>query len=301
VTVKVPHQGHGGADLVTNVKIDWRQNEMIELETAMMKALVALAAPPGAHRQFHRRPRWRPVHRMASARSASRDDECGKSREGREGRAVRRDDGRGVLSPHPKATGRPACGDSLRWDRRRAARRPDDPARICALDGVARAYVLPANVGDARLLAGDGVAVPVVRYLAAHVLKPILDEAQKICSLGMGQASACSLKTGDSGLGSAADEKVGSGLSHDLAGEPGMGVVAEVNQVHGEPTARTPLMTRDLLTLTRALDGIVGNDRQGCRAGTAYLSTGPPKKKPPGFHPSGLKALHSTPYKRALS
>ena len=35
-------------------------------------------------------------------------------------------------------------------------------------------YRLPANVNEALALAGDGVVVPVVKFLAEHILEPVL-------------------------------------------------------------------------------------------------------------------------------
>ena len=40
--------------------------------------------------------------------------------------------------------------------------------------GLPETYQLPENYNEAYHLAGDGVAVPVVRFLAAHLLEPIL-------------------------------------------------------------------------------------------------------------------------------
>jgi len=37
-------------------------------------------------------------------------------------------------------------------------------------------YALPARYNDAYYVCGDGVCVPVVRYIAAHILEPILRE-----------------------------------------------------------------------------------------------------------------------------
>lgn len=45
------------------------------------------------------------------------------------------------------------------------------------LMGLPDEYPLPARYNDAYHLTGDGVAVPVVRHLAEHVLEPILDGA----------------------------------------------------------------------------------------------------------------------------
>lgn len=46
-----------------------------------------------------------------------------------------------------------------------------ETARLMGLDD---SYVLPKRYNDAYHLTGDGVAVPVVRYLAAHLFEPIL-------------------------------------------------------------------------------------------------------------------------------
>jgi len=41
--------------------------------------------------------------------------------------------------------------------------------------GVMDTYKLPDKYNDAYHLMGDGLAVPVVRHLAQHLLEPILD------------------------------------------------------------------------------------------------------------------------------
>jgi len=51
------------------------------------------------------------------------------------------------------------------------------PREAARLMGLPDEYVLPANYNDAYHLAGDGVAVPVVRFLAAHILEPVLAHA----------------------------------------------------------------------------------------------------------------------------
>ncbi len=48
------------------------------------------------------------------------------------------------------------------------------PREAAALMGLDENYVLPDRYNDAYKLAGDGVAVPVVRYLASSLLEPIL-------------------------------------------------------------------------------------------------------------------------------
>lgn len=48
------------------------------------------------------------------------------------------------------------------------------PREAVRLMGLPEKYVLPENYNEAYHLAGDGVAVPVVRFLAAHILEPLL-------------------------------------------------------------------------------------------------------------------------------
>ena len=48
------------------------------------------------------------------------------------------------------------------------------PREAARLMGLPDSYLLPKNYNAAYHLAGDGVAVPVVRYLAEHVLEPLL-------------------------------------------------------------------------------------------------------------------------------
>lgn len=50
---------------------------------------------------------------------------------------------------------------------------PREAARLMGLDDD---YVLPARYNDAYHVCGDGVCVPVVRHIAAHILEPILGE-----------------------------------------------------------------------------------------------------------------------------
>lgn len=50
------------------------------------------------------------------------------------------------------------------------------------LMGLPEEYVLPTLHGDAHRLIGDGVAVPVVRYIAQQLLEPILDASKRLGS-----------------------------------------------------------------------------------------------------------------------
>lgn len=48
------------------------------------------------------------------------------------------------------------------------------PREAARLMGLPESYKLPENYNEAYHLAGDGVVVPVVRFLAAHILEPLL-------------------------------------------------------------------------------------------------------------------------------
>jgi len=49
------------------------------------------------------------------------------------------------------------------------------PREAARLMGLPDSYLLPKNYNAAYHLAGDGVAVPVVRHLAQHLLEPLLE------------------------------------------------------------------------------------------------------------------------------
>jgi DNA (cytosine-5)-methyltransferase 1 len=48
------------------------------------------------------------------------------------------------------------------------------PRETARLMGLPDSYVLPANYNEAYHLTGDGVAVPVVRHLAQHLIEPLI-------------------------------------------------------------------------------------------------------------------------------
>jgi DNA (cytosine-5)-methyltransferase 1 len=48
------------------------------------------------------------------------------------------------------------------------------PREAARLMGLPEKYKLPEKYNEAYHIAGDGVAVPVVRFLAAHILEPVL-------------------------------------------------------------------------------------------------------------------------------
>jgi DNA (cytosine-5)-methyltransferase 1 len=51
------------------------------------------------------------------------------------------------------------------------------PREAARLMGLPDTYALPKNYNDAYHLAGDGVVIPVVRFLAEHLLEPLLSSA----------------------------------------------------------------------------------------------------------------------------
>jgi DNA (cytosine-5)-methyltransferase 1 len=55
-----------------------------------------------------------------------------------------------------------------------------ETARLMGLDDT---YRLPRNYNEAYHLTGDGVAAPVVRYLAKHIFEPVLGDAAECASL----------------------------------------------------------------------------------------------------------------------
>ena len=54
------------------------------------------------------------------------------------------------------------------------------PREAARLMGLSDDYLLRNNCNDAYGLMGDGVAVPVVRFLAAHILEPVLQASTTV-------------------------------------------------------------------------------------------------------------------------
>ncbi len=107
---------------------------------------------------------------VGSVYRRTRPDERGVSRQRAE---VRFDDVAGCLRT-------PAGGSSrqtiLVVEGRSARSRLLSPREAARLMGLDDDYVLPARYNDAYHVCGDGVCVPVVRHIAAHILEPILRE-----------------------------------------------------------------------------------------------------------------------------
>ncbi|GFO68590.1 DNA (cytosine-5-)-methyltransferase [Geomonas limicola] len=60
------------------------------------------------------------------------------------------------------------------------------PREAARLMGLPESYVLPTKYNEAYHLAGDGVAVPVVRHLAANIFEPVLAGHNEIEDLAVG-------------------------------------------------------------------------------------------------------------------
>jgi DNA (cytosine-5)-methyltransferase 1 len=56
------------------------------------------------------------------------------------------------------------------------------PREAARLMGLPDSYSLPASTSSGLQVAGDGVAVPVVRWLAEHLLEPLLGEPAAIAA-----------------------------------------------------------------------------------------------------------------------
>jgi DNA (cytosine-5)-methyltransferase 1 len=54
------------------------------------------------------------------------------------------------------------------------------PREAARLMGLPDSYKLPKKYNDAYHLAGDGLVVPVIRYLAAHILEPVLNSTEPL-------------------------------------------------------------------------------------------------------------------------
>jgi DNA (cytosine-5)-methyltransferase 1 len=97
-------------------------------------------------------------------------------REGVQRAEVRFDDVAGCLRT-------PAGGSSrqtiLVVESRRVRSRLLSPREAASLMGLPATYQLPERYNDAYHLVGDGLVVPVVRFLAAHLLEPLLDAQEQ--------------------------------------------------------------------------------------------------------------------------
>jgi DNA (cytosine-5)-methyltransferase 1 len=67
---------------------------------------------------------------------------------------------------------------------RRIRSRLLSPREAARLMGLPDNYILPTRYNEAYHLAGDGVAIPVVRYLAANILEPILATEEELAAAG---------------------------------------------------------------------------------------------------------------------
>jgi DNA (cytosine-5)-methyltransferase 1 len=107
-------------------------------------------------------------------------------------RRMRTEDGRSVQRAEVRLDGLAGClrtprGGSSRQvivvvDQGRVRTRLLSPREAARLMGLPDSYVLPRTATAALQVAGDGVAVPVVRWLAAELLEPLLGQAAVIAA-----------------------------------------------------------------------------------------------------------------------
>jgi DNA (cytosine-5)-methyltransferase 1 len=77
-------------------------------------------------------------------------------------------------------------------DGARAKMRSMTPREYARLMGLPDSYRLPTNAGEARSLCGDGVVVPVVRFLAERIIEPLLVKADSEPRTGLRTAISAS-------------------------------------------------------------------------------------------------------------
>jgi DNA (cytosine-5)-methyltransferase 1 len=58
------------------------------------------------------------------------------------------------------------------------------PREAARLMGLPESYELPERYNEAYHIAGDGLAVPVVRHLAASLFEPMLSRAERLAAVG---------------------------------------------------------------------------------------------------------------------
>jgi len=143
--------------------VAWHSRE----ETAAVLAMMS-----DTHRQKVRDAQASGVRKVGSIYKRTRLDECGNKVQRAE---VRFDDVAGCLRT-------PAGGSSrqliLVVDGEQVRSRLISSRETARLMGLPDNYRLPDNYNEAYHLTGDGVAVPVVRYLAEHLLEPLLDACE---------------------------------------------------------------------------------------------------------------------------
>lgn len=94
-----------------------------------------------------------------------------RTRDGQQRAEVRFDDVAGCLRTPVGGSSRQTVFVITRGKVRSRLLSPREAARLMGLDDD---YILPRNYNQAYHLAGDGVAVPVVRHIASELLEPIL-------------------------------------------------------------------------------------------------------------------------------
>ena len=161
----------GFADIIEERPVGCRWHSKAETDR-----LLEMMAP--LHRAKVERARTTGKRQVGGVYKRTRLDELGVKRQRAE---IRFDDTAGCLRTPAGGSSRQTIvvveGDSTRS----RLLSPREAARLMGLDD---SYMLPERYNDAYHVAGDGVCVPVVRYLAAHLVEPVLDASDAdICSM----------------------------------------------------------------------------------------------------------------------
>jgi len=126
------------------------------------------------------------VHRakVATAQAAGRRMVGGvykRTRNGEQRAEVRFDDVAGCLRTPVGGSSRQTI---LIVEGSRIRSRLLSPREAARLMGLPEGYELPDRYNEAYHIAGDGLAVPVVRHLAASIFEPLLSCAERLAAVG---------------------------------------------------------------------------------------------------------------------
>jgi DNA (cytosine-5)-methyltransferase 1 len=147
-------------DLLEDGCLEWRSPEEAERHLAMMSAAnlakveAARAAGNPIAGAFYRR-----IRKLKDGTKVQRVE-------------IRFDGLAGAL--RVASTGGSSVQFVLTVDGREARMRVMTPREYARLMGLPEDYRLPTNAGEARSLCGDGVCVPVVRFIAERIIEPLL-------------------------------------------------------------------------------------------------------------------------------
>lgn len=166
-----PVRNIGFADIIEERPVGCRWHSKAETDR-----LLEMMAP--LHRAKVERARTTGTRQVGGVYKRTRLDEFGVKRQRAE---IRFDDTAGCLRTPAGGSSRQTIvvveGDSTRS-------RLLSPREAARLMGIDDNYKLPERYNDAYHIAGDGVCVPVVRFLAAHLVEPVLSGSDTdLCSM----------------------------------------------------------------------------------------------------------------------